>query len=109
MFCRYARRSPFLIRKLCRLFFFGMCNVIFYADDFQINSKPFIKDIRLYKENIDNKLDKEEMVSFVLPHDGMALEHLFEDCPVVTIHAYNGSIMKSYVRKHGLKFEALEE
>lgn len=84
-------------------------DVTFYADDFVINKLPFVKQINTYKENEDGTLVIGEVQSIMLPHDGEALDHLFADCPDVTIHAHKGSKMEQYAYEYGLKFEALNE
>lgn len=84
-------------------------DITFYADDFTINTLPFVKRINTYKENEDGTLIVGEVQSIMLPHDGEALDHLFADCPDVTIHARKGSKMEQYAFEYGLKFEALNE
>ena len=92
---------------------FGGCtslkDVTFYADDFIINENPFVTSISVYEENGDGTMKVGAVQEIALPHEGKALEHLFSDCPEVTIHAHKGSYMERYVKQYGLKFEALEE
>lgn len=84
-------------------------DVTVYADDFIINEKPFVTSVSVYEENGDGTLKTGEIREISLPHEGKALEHLFSDCPKVTIHAHKGSRMEQYAQQYGLKFEALEE
>ena len=84
-------------------------DVTIYADDFIINDEPFVTSLNTYEENGDGTLRVGEIRGIALPHEGRALEHLFSDCPEVTIHAHEGSCMEQYARQHGLKFEVLAE
>lgn len=84
-------------------------DVTFYADEFTINEDPFVTALLMTAENEDGTLRVGEIQEIALPHEGKALEHLFSDCPEVTIHAHKGSFMERYAEQYGLKFEALEE
>lgn len=84
-------------------------DVTVYADNFIINEEPLVTKLSVYEENRDGTLRVGEVREIALPHEGKALEHLFSDCPDVTIHAHKGSYMEDYAGQHGLKFVALEE
>ena len=84
-------------------------DVFFYANSFSINEQPFVTAIDTCAENPDGSLDMALIQSIALPHEGTALEHLFADCPDVTIHAYRGSMMERYAADHNLRFQALDD
>lgn len=82
--------------------------VTFYADQFEINEKPYVTSIKTYAENADGTLNINEMQSIELPNGGAALDNLFADCPSVTIRAHSGSKMEQYAKTYGLNFEILD-
>lgn len=84
-------------------------DVTFYADYFAINKQPFVAAINMCADNPDGTMNVGNTQSILLPHNGGALEQLFADCPDVTIHAHEGSMMEQYAAAHNLRFQALED
>ena len=97
----YTAGQPgaYLRQYLCRLYFAKR----------RVNEQPFVTAIDTCAENPDGSLDMALIQSIALPHEGTALEHLFADCPDVTIHAYRGSMMERYAADHNLRFQALDD
>lgn len=94
---------PSTVRQISRSTFEGCTSLT----DVTILSMDTDLDYRLNDVGFAVMYDvgESEVIHVEDKHSGP--EHLFADCPQVTIHAYEGSTAHAYALEHGLNFEAI--